>query len=305
MKVTGFTIIRNALKYDFPVVESITSILPLCDEVIVSVGNSEDNTLELIRNIQSPKIKIIQTIWDDSISKGGLLLAKETNKALDAVSPDSDWLIYMQADEVIHENDIPVIKASMQKWRGKKEVEGLLFDYKHFYGSYSFLEDSRLWYRREIRIVRNNKHVRSYRDAQGFRIFDHLPPTDEELLNGGRKLRVKNSGASIYHYGWVKHPVVQQNKRNSFYKLWHDTTSGGSIEKNLKETAEYDYSVVCALKKFEGAHPAVMLERIKKQNWKFDFNTAKKNLSPRESIVRFIETKTGWRPGEYKNYKLI
>lgn len=302
MKVSGFTIIRNAVKYDFPVVESIRSILPLCDEVIVGVGNSEDNTLELIKNIQSPKIKIIESFWDDTVRKGGLLLAKETNKAFDAVSTDSDWVIYIQADEVIHEKDIPIIRDAMEKWKDDKKVEGLLFEYKHFYGSYAFLEDSRLWYRREIRIIRNNKHIRSFRDAQGFRMYDHLHPTDDELLNGGHKLKVKHSGASIYHYGWVKNPVVQQNKRSTFYKLWHEKDS---VEKNLKESAEYDYTVVCALKKFEGTHPAVMLDRIKKQDWKFDFDTSKRNLSPRESIVRFIELKTGWRPGEYKNYKLI
>lgn len=302
MKVSGFTIIRNALTYDFPVLESILSILPLCDEVIVSVGNSTDGTLELIKSISSPKIKIIESVWDDSIRKGGLLLAKETNKAFNAVAADSDWVIYIQADEVIHENDMPVIKEAMQKWKDDKKVEGLLFEYKHFYGSYAFLEDSRLWYRREIRIIRNDKKIRSFRDAQGFRLYETSNPSDEELLNGGRKLHVKHSGASIYHYGWVKNPAIQQNKRNSFYKLWHEKDS---VEKNLKQTPEYDYSVVCALKKFEGSHPAVMLERVKKQDWKFDFDVAKKNLTPRESIVRFIEIKTGWRPGEYKNYKII
>jgi len=302
MKISGFTIIRNAIKYDFPVVESIRSILPLCDEVIVSVGNSEDATLDLIKGISSPKIKIIESTWDDSVRKGGLLLAKETNKAFDAVSDDSDWVIYIQADEVIHENDIPIIKEALQKWKDEKKVEGLLFDYKHFYGSYSFLEDSRLWYRREIRIIKNDKHIRSFRDAQGFRIYDNIHPTDEELLNGGRKLMVKHSGANIYHYGWVKNPIVQQNKRSTFYKLWHEKDS---VEKNLTTSTEYDYNVVCALKKFEGTHPQVMLDRIKKQDWKFNFDTNKKNLSRRESLVRFIEINTGWRPGEYKNYKLI
>ncbi len=302
MKVSGFTIIRNALTYDFPVVESIQSILPLCDEVVVSVGNSTDNTLELIKSISSPKIKIIESIWDDSLRKGGLLLAKETNKALDAVSPDSDWAVYIQADEVIHENNIPLIREVMQKWKDNKMIDGLLFNYLHFYGSYSFLEDSRLWYRKEIRIIRNDRHIRSFRDAQGFRKYAQLSPTDDELLNGGRKLRVKHSGATIFHYGWVKHPLIQQTKRSAFYKLWHEKDS---VEKNLTQQEEYDYSVVCALKKFEGTHPDVMYERVKKQDWRFDFDTRKKNLSLRESIVRFIETKTGWRPGEYKNYKLI
>src|SRR5580693_3599726 len=122
MKVSAFTIVRNALKYDFPVVESISSVLPLCDELIVSVGNSEDGTLELIKSINSPKIRIIESVWDDNIRKSGLLLAKETNKALDAVSPDSDWAIYIQADEVIHEKDISTIKAAMEKWKDDSRV---------------------------------------------------------------------------------------------------------------------------------------------------------------------------------------
>ena len=48
MKVCGFSFIRNAVKYDYPIVESIRSILPICDKFVVAVGNSEDNTLQLI-----------------------------------------------------------------------------------------------------------------------------------------------------------------------------------------------------------------------------------------------------------------
>ena len=60
MKVAGFTIIRNAIKFDYPVVEAITSILPICDEFVVAVGNSDDETLQLIKQIDSPKIKIFE-----------------------------------------------------------------------------------------------------------------------------------------------------------------------------------------------------------------------------------------------------
>jgi hypothetical protein len=98
MKVTGFTIIRNAIKYDYPVVEAILSILPICDEFVVAVGNSEDETLHLIKNIDSDKIKILETVWDDSLRKGGKVLAIETNKAFDAISKDSDWCFYIHSD---------------------------------------------------------------------------------------------------------------------------------------------------------------------------------------------------------------
>ena len=62
MKVAGFTFIKNALIYDYPIVEAIQSILPLCDEVVVAVGKSEDKTLELIQSIHPSKIRIIETV---------------------------------------------------------------------------------------------------------------------------------------------------------------------------------------------------------------------------------------------------
>jgi len=115
MKVSGFTVIRNAVKYDYPIVEAIQSILPLCDEVVVAVGNSDDDTLQLIQNID-PKIRIIETIWDDTLREGGRVLAVETDKAFAAISSDSDWAFYIQGDEVIHENYHSTILAAMLKY---------------------------------------------------------------------------------------------------------------------------------------------------------------------------------------------
>ena len=155
MKIAGFTIIRNAIKFDYPVVEAITSILPICDEFIVAVGNSEDDTLQLIKNINSPKIKIIETIWDDTLREGGKVLAIETNKAFDAISDDVDWCFYIQSDECVHENDLPIIKDAMFQYKNDVSVDGLLFHYKHFYGSYDFIGSSMDWYRHEIRVIKN------------------------------------------------------------------------------------------------------------------------------------------------------
>ena len=163
MFVSGFTFIRNAVKYDYPVVESIKSVLPLCDEFVVALGNSDDGTEALIKSIASPKIRIINTVWDESLRVGGQVLAAETDKAFKAVSEKTDWAFYMQADEVLHEKYIDAVMEAMRKWKDTPEVEGLLFNYVHFYGSYNFVGDSRRWYRREIRIVRNHKDIHSFR----------------------------------------------------------------------------------------------------------------------------------------------
>lgn len=289
MKVSGFTIVRNAVQFDYPIVEAISSILPLCDEVIVAVGKSEDDTLGLIRSINSPKIKIIETIWDDSLRKGGKVLADETNKAFKEISSESDWAFYIQGDEVIHEKHLPSIKEAMLKWKNNKDVEGLLFNYTHFYGSYDFVGDSRIWYRKEIRIVRNDKNISSYRDAQGFR-------------KNGKKLKVKVIDACVYHYGWVKPPEKQQAKQQIFHKMWHDDEW---MKKNVPQRNEFDYSQIDSLQKFKDSHPQVMLERIQKKNWHFNFDPSKKKFSLKARVLYFIEKISGWRVGEYKNYTII
>ncbi len=236
MKVAGFTFVRNAIKYDYPIVEAITSILPLCDEVVVAVGQSEDDTLGLIKSIGSPKIKIIETIWDDSLRSGGKVLAVETNKALAAVASDADWCFYIQGDEVVHEQYLPVIKKAMQENLDKPSVEGLLFHYTHFYGSYQYVGNAHRWYRREIRVIRNTGKVRSYKDAQGFRTIDN------------QKLKVKLIDAYIYHYGWVKPPEVQKQKMKGSLNFWGDEHDVAHVQKMIDD---FDYSGIDSLSVFQ------------------------------------------------------
>lgn len=290
MKVAGFTFIRNAIQFDYPIVEAITSILPMCDEFIVAVGNSTDETLQLIQDIGSDKIRIIHTTWDDSMREGGKVLAIETNKAFQAISPDADWAFYIQGDEVVHEKYLDTVYKAMQQWLNHPEVEGLLFKYLHFYGSYQYIGDSRKWYRREIRIIRNNKKITSYRDAQGFRKSDNT------------KLQVKLIDAWVYHYGWVREPLKQQQKQLTFHKYWHNDEW---MEKNIPNVEMYDYSGIDSLKKFEGTHPAVMQKRIAREYWNLTFDVNRKKYRPKDRILMWVEKCTGWRIGEYKNYKII
>lgn len=287
--ICGFTIVRNAIKYDYPIVESIKSILPIVDEYVVAVGNSDDATLDLIRNIGSPKIRIIETVWDDSLRKGGVVLAVETNKAFDAISEKADWCFYLQGDEVVHEKYHKNILDACSAYLGDKRVEGLLFGYTHFYGSYEYVGDSRTWYRKEIRIVRNDKSIRSYRDAQGFRKLD-------------RKLNVKPIDAQIYHYGWVKDPRFQQAKQESFQKLWHDDAW---VKEHVAEADDYDYSIIDSLDRFTGSHPSVMSERLKRMNWNFSWDLSKKRFKFKDWLLYRFEKLTGVRLFEYRNYKVI
>ncbi len=289
MKVCGFTFIRNAVRFDYPIVEAITSVLPMCNEFIVLVGNSDDNTRNLIERIGSDKIRIYDSIWDDSLREGGKVLAEETNKAMQYLPDDTTWAFYIQGDEVIHEKYHQTIHDAMELYKYDVKVEGLLLNYTHFYGSYDFIGDSTKWYRKEVRIIRKDSKIYSFRDAQGFQ-------------KNGRPLKVKAVDAFVYHYGWVKPPEKQMEKLKYFHKLWHNDEW---VEKNIIPAEKFDYSQIDSLAHFNGTHPGVMENRILSSNWKFDFDPTKKKLSFKSKFKLTLEKMTGWRIGEYKNYKLI
>ena len=289
MKICGFSFIRNANKFSYPVIESVQSVLPVCDKFIMNVGNSEDNTLEIIQSIPSDKIEIIESTWDDANRTNGEVLSQETNKAFDRIPEEYDWAFYIQADEVVHEKYLDVIRQSMEKWNSNPEVEGLLFKYLHFYGSYEYNADSRFWYRNEIRIVRNDRNIRSYKDAQGFRI-------------NGRKLRAKAVDAFIYHYGRVRPPELMQQKHVDFNKLYH---SDQWVDRKINHTQLYDYSSVESIVRFRDTHPKVMEDRINNIDWEVELDENKKKYKPSDWVLNWIERKTGKRLFEYRNYKLI
>jgi hypothetical protein len=289
MKVSGFTIIKNAVKNDYPIVEAITSILPVVDEMIVSVGESEDETEPLIRSIASDKIRIVHSVWDPAIREGGKILAVETDKAFQHISPDSDWAFYIQADEVVHEKYHQAIRQAATRYANDPNVEGLLFHYTHFYGTYDYVGDSRKWYDKEVRIIRNDRSIKSYKDAQGFR-------------KNGDKLKVKLIDAWMYHYGWVKDPVQMKQKMYNAGKLWH---SDDEMNAFLQKGEFFDFNEFDSVARFQETHPHVMLDRIQTKNWDVKLDTSRKNFSSKNKLLYWIEKATGKRLFTYTNYRIV
>ena len=289
MKIAGFTIIKNAVVNDFPIVEAIKSILPVVDEMIVLIGDSTDATIALIESIGDPKIKIHHSVWDKNLRKGGVVLAVETDKAFQYIDASFDWAFYIQGDEVVHEKYHPAIMEACHKYKSDNAVQGLLFKYKHFFGTYDYVGDSRKWYAHEVRIIRNNKKITAYRDAQGFRI-------------GKTKLPVAAINASIYHYGWVKSPEQMRKKQKESSVFWHDDTQ---MQKIISSPDYYDFSGFDSLEKFTDTHPIVMKERIIQKNWAIDLDISKKKFSLKNLILYYFEKWTGIRPFDFRNYKVI
>ena len=270
----------------YPVLESIRSVLPLVDEMVVGVGQSEDGTREMIEAIGDPKIRIFDAIWDTKKTKGGLILSEKTNEALDQCT--NDWCLYIQADEVMHEDDYSALKQAVATYGSDPRVQGFLFKYIHFYGSYSTIATSRKWYRNEVRLVRRSSGIRSHNDAQGFRI-------------GTEKPVVAPSGARIFHYGWVKPPAAMGQKSKMLNRWWHGDKKDGEFE-------NFQYDRQYGLQAFEDTHPSIMRASIAKQDWPFDPKRTWAEFKFRDVrlvISDAIEAVTGWRMGEYKPYRLI
>jgi hypothetical protein len=264
MKISGFSFVRNGSKLYYPVKESIKSILPICDEFVVAVGKGDDDdtTRQEIESIGSDKIKIIDTVWDEKYMQRGAIHALETDVAMKHCS--GDWLFYLQADEVVHEKDLPAIKSRCEQLLDNKEVEGLLFKYYHFWGDYEHYHNSHGWYPYEIRIVRNHPNIHSYESAQSFRYFDYYEKPHQR--EGTRKLNVASLTAHIYHYGWVRPPHLMQNKSRAIDSNHKGVEKANKIYSLLPN--EFDYGPLNRVAKFKGTHPKVMENMISKLNWK-------------------------------------
>ena len=266
MKISGFTFVRNAAKLYYPVKESIESVLPIVDEFVIALGSgdADDTTEDEILKINSDKIKIIKTVWDIEKFPNGTEHAHQSNIAKDACT--GDWLIYVQADELIHEKDHPTIVNACKRYLNDSEVEGFLFDYYHFYGDYDRYNHMHGWYPKEIRVIRNRPDIYSFISAQSFRRIPNFDGLSYREKAGTFKLKVKAIDAHIYHYGWVRPPRLMQKKSRYFY-----TTHLGKegMEAKYAESApDWDYGNLSKLRPFDGTHPAVLQPFIDRFDWK-------------------------------------
>jgi hypothetical protein len=286
VKVSGFTIVRNAIKLDFPVEASIRSILPICDEVVVNVGRSEDETLDLVRSIHDPKIRIIETEWD--MARRNTVLGHETHRAMRACT--HPWGVYIQADEVLHEKGADELAAAIQSSEGDQRIEGLLVRYLHFYGGFDTVATHRRWYRREVRAVRLDPEldIVPYQGAQGFRVGPQH-----------RRIRARLTGAEMFHYGWARPARALREKRELGRTMYPWRNADASLPL---------LAWMPGLKRFGGTHPAVAWQWIEARS--FDDERV---IGPRQFRWRFlryyistvIERVTGARVFEFRNYEIV
>lgn len=237
ISISGFTFIRNGVELGFPFEASIRSLLPLVDEFVVAVGRGSDDTLARVLAIGDPKIRVIETIWNERMADRGFVYAQQ--KMIAQYACIGDWAFYLEGDEVVHEDDLPAIRASVERHHANPDVEALVFDYRHFYGSAQWVSISPGWYRRECRLIRNT--LRSYApDGQYWLVTtDHKKP---------RNPRAALANAHIFHYGWIRRNEDMQKKLDQVSKYWANST---------KMEIQYSQFDARALQAYKGTHPAV------------------------------------------------
>ncbi len=265
--ISGFTFIRNGVELGFPFEASIRSLLPLVDEFVVVVGKSNDDTLSRIHAIGSPKIRVIETIWNERMADRGFVYAQQ--KMIAQYACTGDWAFYLEGDELVHQAELANIRASVDQHHANPSVEALVFDYFHFYGTPDFVANSPAWYRRECRLIRNT--IRSYApDGQYWLITANHKK--------GRNPQAALANAQIYHYGWVRSNEAMQKKMEQVSKFW----SHGA------PTIRYSQFDAQVLQPFTGTHPELIkpwLESSAEKSFTIDPDY---KLSKREKRHRWL-----------------
>jgi len=252
MKISAFTFIKNGAIYNYPFLESIHSVLPIIDEFVINVGEGEDNTLELIKEINSPKIRIIQSKWNDNMRHRGFVYGQQ--KTIAQFNCTGDWAFYLEGDEIVHEDDLQKIQDACKKHLNDEGVEALTFDYLHFYGNANSYLDSPGWYRREARIIKNS--IRSY--APGG-LYWHVLTKKTKIC---RYPYAAHTGAKIYHYGWVRNEEQMNRKSEKVQKYWNKTHTKIDYK-------DIDQKII---KEFTETHPQTIQDWLPKEKGLYQAN---------------------------------
>lgn len=283
MRVVGFSLVANAVRLDFPVREALGSILPMVEELVVNVGPSTDGTRDLIAGMGDPRIRLLEGTWDRSL--GSRMLAVETQRALDACR--GDWAIYIQADEVLHEGGVTPLAAAIRRAHAEPSPEGLTVAFHHCYGTPAWVAGGRQWYRREVRVVRLGRDLRSHGDAQGFRVGGEA-----------RRPRTVPGGATYFHYGWARPLAALAAKREADNQLYH---AGVPARTPVADRLPWDVG----LRPYYGTHPATMARWLADRAGAMSPGFAPRRWDARRLVLLAslgIERLTGWRPFERRGY---
>jgi hypothetical protein len=287
MRVSGFTFIRHGVRLGYPFEASIRSILPIVDEFIVCVGAGGDDTRDRVLAIGDSRIRVVDSVWNEGMRDRGFVYAQQ--KMIAHFQCTGDWAFYLEADEVVHEEDLPAVVKGMERYLDRPDVEALAFDYLHFYGTPGQVADSPAWYRRAVRIVRNS--VRMYSpDGLFFAVL--------ESNRRGRYPRAASIGVPMYHYGHVRSTTSMAEKISGVGPFF------GAANIAFEGYGRIDPRV---LRPFSGTHPAVVREWLAteaEQEWRPDPGYRISRREGKHRLMMWMERTFGLELSK-KHFRLV
>ena len=261
MNIYGFSLIKNGVEFDYPFMESFASMLPIVNNLYINVGRSKDKTEEKCREINKDKIKIFTKDWDEDRTDRGHILSDNTNYILKILKNsiennelNSAWGLYLQADEVIHQEELNLIKCDIQK-ANDEGFDCVCFRYVHFWQSHNSIAINKKWYPNEIRAIKLKTDIESYGDAQSFRRYQ----------------RKYYSNAHIYHYGHVRDQKAYTKKVDRMIMYYCSPVEWKKFSRKWKRKDRNTETL-----SFLVDHPKIMRSRIDRIGGLYEYPEAKK-----------------------------
>jgi hypothetical protein len=196
----GFSFMKDGVRFDYPFKEMLTCMSNFVDKCYVALGENDDGTSEVVETFE--KVEIIPTVWDmTKIGDGGQIFSEQTNIALSKLRENhrtekGAWAIYLQSDEIIHENDFEQVRKDIAAAEASG-CDAVRFRYFHFWMDHYHIAINKRWYPHEIRAIKVASDVVNYGDAQGFSEFT----------------KVYESDVHIFHYGHVRDMAKREEKQ--------------------------------------------------------------------------------------------
>lgn len=213
-KFSVYTIIKNAIVNAYPVIQSINSILPIADEVVVNLGDSTDSTKGLMHKAYDgiEKVKMLDSIWENR-DQGVKFLTSQSNLAQSKCK--NEICIYLQSDECVHENDYEKILNTVKTLQERKDLLGAIVKFHHYDGDFVSLNMQS--YQEEVRIIKKGQLL-SIGDAQSFGIINQ----NNIIPILARRDLLLETNITWHHFGWARPPKNMMDKLKSFDSYYHN-----------------------------------------------------------------------------------
>lgn len=249
MSISCTMVAFNCFHLDYPLEAAIRSALEVVDEVFVNEGNSFDETKDLLVSLQEEFGKDVVRFETRNWIHNRNWQQIERNYAIKQAA--CDWILILDADEMIHENDVSTIKTLTET----PHLNFIDFKVTHFYGLPKYVNTNPSWYSHHVRLGKKNTNYK-FRNSPGGSCCDICSGKPLQPVHGRRASDIAYSGIQLWHYGWVRDARVMGIKTKKF-NAWYSNDKK-YFNGHLDEKVPFNYKMEKSmhfLREFKGTHP--------------------------------------------------